>query len=314
MKVSLLIKTIGFYVVTMCVFLGSCTKGKTDYEAERGSVVEEQVEFKEVANIVSSGYTVRIEALNGALYRGYNDIRVRVENTQTNTPVEVSNVTFLPIKTVATGEKSSCPHQYNFSFKSADKYFSGYTVFTDESGTEDTWTLYINFTIGTQTFSVVKDVLVRQQTNRNLNMTMFTGKDDEQYVIALISPQKPGVAENKLVAGIYKLNRPLESSPINFSDQSQFSYSKVENYTLKLDPRMPEPSMGNHSSPNNKDLVQATDGLYHGVVNYTMTGNWTLNFILLGPDGKVIRGTEVPKDFTPGVEGLKSELHLDILF
>jgi hypothetical protein len=77
---------------------------------------------------------------------------------------------------------------------------------------------------------------------------------------------------------------------------------------------MPEPSMGNHSSINNKDLTQQNDGLYHGVVNYTMTGNWTLNFIMLNQNGKILKGTEVPTDFTPGVEGVKSELYIDILF
>ena len=77
---------------------------------------------------------------------------------------------------------------------------------------------------------------------------------------------------------------------------------------------MPEPSMGNHSSPNNKDLVQGDDGFYHGVVNYTMTGNWTLNFIFMNQNGKILKGTEVPKDFTPGVECKKSELFIDILF
>jgi len=83
---------------------------------------------------------------------------------------------------------------------------------------------------------------------------------------------------------------------------------------LQLDPRMPEPSMGNHSSPNIKDLKQQNDGLYHGVVNYTMTGNWTLNFIMQNQDGQIIKGTVVPDDFTPGIEGVKSDLHIDILF
>ncbi|MDF2516565.1 MAG: hypothetical protein K0R59_1861 [Sphingobacterium sp.] len=314
MKVSLLIKTIGFYSAIACVFLGSCTKGKTDYEAERGGVVDEVVEFKEVTSAVTAGYTISIEALNGTFYRSYNDIRVKIKDTQTNTPVEVSALTFLPIKTAVTGEKSSCPHQYDFGYNAEDKYFFGYTVFTSESGTEGSWTLDISFTVGNQTVSLIKEVSVRQQTNKNLNMTAFTGKDDQQYIIALVSPQKPNVAENKLVAGIYKLNKPLDSSSKSIADQLKFSYSQADRYTLKLDPRMPEPSMGNHSSPNNKDLIQDRDGLYHGVVNYTMTGNWTLNFILLDPDGKVVRGTEVPKDFTPGVEGRKSELHLDILF
>lgn len=314
MKVSILIKTLGFYSAIIGVFLGACTKGKTNYEAERGAVVEEGTEFKEVANVATAGYTISIEALNGAFYRGYNDIRLRIKNIQTNAPVDGSTITFLPVQTAITGEKTSCPHQYELAYKADDKYFSGYSVFTSESGTEGSWALYISFKVGNQTFSAIKDVEVKQQTNKNLNMTTFTGLDDEQYVIALIAPQKPNVAENKLVAGIYKLNRALDPSAEGPADQLQFSYSQVERYTLKLDPRMPEPSMGNHSSPNNKDLVQEPDGLYHGIVNYTMTGNWTLNFVLLNPAGKVIRGTEVPKDFTPGVEGVKSELHLDILF
>jgi hypothetical protein len=139
-------------------------------------------------------------------------------------------------------------------------------------------------------------------------MTSFSGKDGEQYFIALISPQKPNVSENKLVAGIYKYLRPTEDN------SSPFSYTVVNNHKLLLDPRMPEPSMGNHSSPNNQDLTQQSDGLYHGVVNYTMTGNWTLNFILLDSNEKVIKGTEVSTDFTPGIHGAKSELYIDTLF
>jgi len=45
-----------------------------------------------------------------------------------------------------------------------------------------------------------------------------------------------------------------------------------------------------------------------------MTGNWTLNFILTNSDGKIVMGTVVPTDFTPGIAGKKSDLHIDILF
>src|SRR5690606_32607198 len=99
----------------------------------------------------------------------------------------------------------------------------------------------------------------------------FAVNDEEQYFMALAAPQRPKVAENQLIAGIYKYNQP--TTPVgNFPDPLQYSYSEVSNHTLLLDPRMPEPSMGNHSSPNNQDLMQMTDGLYYGVVNYTMTG------------------------------------------
>jgi len=95
-------------------------------------------------------------------------------------------------------------------------------------------------------------------------MTTFIGNDGEQYFIALLAPQKPKVAENELIAGIYKYNQPTETESI-LLNSAQFSYSEVKNCTLFLDPRMPEPSMGNHSSPNNVNLTQHANGLYYGV-------------------------------------------------
>ncbi|MBZ4190542.1 FixH family protein [Niabella beijingensis] len=305
-------KNLWFYVIAICFAIVSCTKAKTDYEAEISTVVTEHYEFKEAVSINSAGYKISIEALNGTFYKGYNEIRLKITN-QTNQPVNASAIKFLPVMTGADGSKTSCPHKYDLVYKADSNYFSGYTVFTSESNAAGSWELYVSFTINNQTYDIQKDISVEEQTNKNLNMTTFTGKDGEQYYIALVAPQKPKVAENELVAGIYKFDKP--SMPAGtFPDPSQFSYSEVSGYTLQLDPRMPEPSMGNHSSINNKDLIQQNDGLYYGVVNYTMTGNWTLNFIMLNQNGQIVKGTVVPKDFTPGVEGVKSELYIDILF
>ncbi len=301
-----------FFLAIACLAVMSCTKEKTDYQAEIDTVVGEHSEFKEAASISSAGYHISIEALNGIFYKGYNEIRLKISGSQPNE--NLSAVTFLPVITNAEGSKTSCPHRYNLVYSTDDKYFPGYVVFTSESSTNETWELHISFTGNDQTYSARQNITVREQTNKNLNMTTFVGKDGEQYFIALVAPQKPKVAENELVAGIYKFNKPDAPPSGNFPDPSQFSYTEVNGYALQLDPRMPEPSMGNHSSPNNKDLAQQDDGLYYGVVNYTMTGNWTLNFIMLNQNGKILKGTEVPADFTPGVEGVKSELYIDILF
>ncbi|MDC8102053.1 hypothetical protein [Chryseobacterium rhizosphaerae] len=299
--------------MSLLLIVVSCTLDKTDYESEINTVVPEHYEFKEATAVNNDGYTISIETLNGIFYQGYNEIRLKVLDTQTNKNINVSDVTFLPIMTKADGNKTSCPYQYTLDYKPDGQYYSGYSVFTDISHTTANWKLYLSFTVNKKMYKVNKDVTVNEQTNKNLNMTSFTGNDGEQYYIALIAPQKPKVAENKLVAGIYKFNKPVASTG-NFPDPSQFSYSEVKGYTLQLDPRMPEPSMGNHSSPNNQDLIQGNNGLYHGVVNYTMTGNWTLNFIMLDQNGKIIKGTKVSTDFTPGVPGAKSELFIDTLF
>jgi len=306
-------KFFNFLVVALLFALTSCTIDKTDYEAETGSQVPESYEFKEAVSFTSGNYKVTIDALNGTFYKGYNELHLKVVNTQTNQNVSTSEITFLPIITNADGSKSSCPHEYNLAYDTTNKYYTGYSVFTGESTTTANWKLYVSFTADNQKFEINKDVAVQKQSNKNLNMTAFTGNDGEQYFIALISPQKPTVSENKLVASIYKYNKPTTAAG-TFPDPTQFSYSEVTGFTLKLDPRMPEPSMGNHSSPNNKDLVQENDGLYHGVVNYTMTGNWTLNLIMMNQNGLILKGTVVPTDFTPGIEGVKSELYIDTLF
>lgn len=301
------------FIMSVLLMAVSCTLDKTDYESEINTAVPENYEFKEATAVNKDGYTISIETLNGTFYQGYNEIRLKITNTQTNEHINASGVTFLPVMTKADGSKTSCPYQYTPDYKPDGKYYSGYSVFTDKSNTTTNWKLYLSFMLNQKTYTFSKDITVNEQSNKNLNMTSFTGNDGEQYYIALISPQKPKVAENNLVAGIYKYNKPAVSG-VNFPDPSQFSYSEVKGYTLQLDPRMPEPSMGNHSSPNNKDLIQENDGLYHGIVNYTMTGNWTLNFIMLNENGKIIKGTKVSTDFTPGVPGAKSELFIDTLF
>ncbi len=302
-----------FIIAALFAVTTSCTLDKTDFEAEINQEVTEYFEFKEAVSFTSGDYKISIEALNGTFYKGYNEVRLKIVNNQTNQTLENSAVTFLPVYTDSDNNKISCPHRYNLVYKSKEHYYSGYVVFTTVSNPAENWNLYISFTDHNQTYKINQAVSVQNQTNKNLNMTVFTGNDGEHYCIALIAPQKPKVAENKLVAGIYKYNQPAESAK-SFPNPSQFSYSEAAHYTLLLDPRMPEPSMGNHSSPNNVNLSQQADGLYYGVVNYTMTGNWTLNFIMLNKNGEVVKGTEVSSDFTPGVEGVKSELHIDILF
>ncbi|OXB10233.1 hypothetical protein B0A81_04290 [Flavobacterium plurextorum] len=306
-------KSFKILVIALLGVITSCTIDKTDYQAEIDAEIPEYYEFKEAVSLTNGNYKISVEALNGRFYKGYNELHLKVVNTQTNQSVNTTAVTFLPILSNSDGSHTSCPHEYNPEYDNANKYFVGYSVFTSETAEGNSWKLYVSFTADNQKIEVNKDISVAKQSNKNLNMTAFTGKDNEQYVIALVSPQKPTVSENKLTAGIYKYNKPTTPAGA-FPNPAQFSYSEVSGYTLKLDPRMPEPSMGNHSSPNNQDLTQQNDGLYHGVVNYTMTGNWTLNLIMMNQNGLIIKGTVVPTDFTPGVEGVKSELYIDTLF
>ncbi|WP_133640452.1 hypothetical protein [Sphingobacterium paludis] len=297
-------------MLAICLAIASCTKDKTDYEAELDDSVIEHVEFQEAVTISSEGYNIRVEALNGTFYKGYNEVRLQVTNASGSVEHDISAVTFLPINMASDGRENTCPHQHTLLYHAEQDYFSGYAVFTETSENVHVWELQISLTVAGKTSTARQAITVRPQVNKNLSMTSFVGNDNAQYVIALVGPQKPTVSENELLAGIYKYNEPNAAS----ANRLEFAYTPVNGYTLQLDPRMPEPSMGNHSSPNNKDLLQQANGLYRGIVNYTMTGNWTLNFIMLNDKGQIIKGTVVPGDFTPGVVGVKSALHIDILF
>jgi len=297
------------YLLLCCFAITSCTIDKTDYQAETNTVTPENKTFKEVFSTENETYLLRVEALEGQLYTGYNEVRVHLLEAHSKQAVEKAKVRLLPIQVTETGKEESCPHSPEWVYDPQGKYYTGYCVFTQE-GIQGSWVLVITVESTAFYFQKMQPIEVKPQSNMNLNMTSFIGRDQEEYLIALVAPIQPKVAENILVAGIFKRNKveDLDSEALNLP------YVPVENYTLLLDPRMPEPSMGNHSSPNNRDLVQREDGFYQGVVNYTMTGNWTLNFMLQNNQGRILKGTKVPTDFTPGVAGVKSELYLDILF
>ena len=109
-----------------------------------------------------------------------------------------------------------------------------------------------------------------------------------------MSPMDPEVKVNDMSAGLYKM-------------ENMMTFPQVEGFKIVLDPRMP--SMGNHTSPNNEDLVfdNATD-CYTGKLSLTMTGYWMLNLQLLNENGEVLKGEEVTD------ENEASSLYFEIEF
>ena len=107
----------------------SCTVDKTDYEAELYAGASEYTVYKEVTSFTLANYKVSLEALNGNLYKGYNEIHLRIANSSGNAVTNISSVTFLPILSKNDGSVESCPHQYKLEYLTADKYFKGYATF-----------------------------------------------------------------------------------------------------------------------------------------------------------------------------------------
>ncbi len=296
------------------ILLHSCTKEKTDYEAERSKEIPTDSNYSSVFKKNLEGFEIELFSLNGKLVQGYNELKVNVKSLSNNQLIQADAVQLLPVLSLANNPYQSAPHTKELKFNISDNSHDGYIVFTELSTAQKAWELLLQIRIGQKTIQIKQQIQVEEQANKNLNMVAFTGADQEEYVIALIAPHAPKVAENKLLACIFQRDKEQEILFDDFRSIAISPYKISTSYRLALDPRMPEPSMGNHSSPNNKDLEQNKEDWYEGVVNYTMTGNWTLNFILYNQAGRILKGTPVPKDFTPGVAGKKSELFIDILF
>src|SRR5699024_6899894 len=91
-----------------------------------------------------------------------------------------------------------------------------------------------------------------------------------------------------------------------FRMENMIMFPNVDNYNIKIDPRMP--SMGNHGSPDNLNLTQHADRFYHGKLSLTMTGYWKINLQLFSQAQELLKGEEVT------AENPASSLYLELEF
>ena len=285
-----------YILILIAIGLSSCTVEKTPFGnrlhfASRG-------ELQEVTQIKENEHLISVESSGGEFLRGYNALAVKITTAQTFEKLNVEKVTLSITRTNERGKLSYIPYSQVLDNSEDSRIFKGFAVFdtpkkysvlnATHTGIKTPWHLHLTY-------------VIEGKRNPNLNMTQFQGRDGKKYMIALTAPEIPKVALNDLSAGIWV-------------QQPDSTYAVANHYLLELDPRMPGEDMGNHSSPDNQNLTQGADGFYHGKVNYTMTGYWTLNFILKDAQKRVIKGTEVPNTVKMGVFGEQSELHIDILF
>lgn len=292
----------------------SCTKDKTPYPLESANEIINE-EFKELMSWQQDGYTLKLFTADTELRAGYNAVALSISDIN-GEPVEVvDELRIVPILTNSEKLRIVGPFGKDMLYDTQKSWYWADLFFLQRSENEDFWALQVDFKRDGKLFHSVQSVEVGKQKHKNLNYLQFVGNDSLSYFLALKSPKDPSIGENDIVAALYSCSKDglAQSSSLPFISYN-YAYTAADGYTLKIDPRMPEPSMGNHSSPNNKDLLQQADALYHGLVNYTMSGGWTLNYMLFNSKGLLIKGTQVPPDFTPGVPGVKSQLYMDILF
>jgi hypothetical protein len=225
-----------------------------------------------VTTLTNDTHKIALYTASGKFHTGYNEVYIQIRNTQGSSESN-AGVTWTPLMHMM-GMTHSCPA--SAITKLSNGIYKGYIVFQMAGTEEEYWDLTLNYTIGDAAYTVTGAIAVSESAKRIV--ASFQGSDNNRYVLALVNPTKPAVAVNDIAAVLYRM-------------ESMTSFVVVNDYTIKIDPRMT--GMGNHTSPNNVDLTQGTDGMYYGKLSLTMTGYWKINLQLADATQTVVKGEAV---------------------
>jgi len=244
--------------------------------------------FKEISNAT---HTIELYKHGGGFEQGFNEIALKIKDNASNQYIKNAVVNWLPLMHM-TMMTHSCPKSPIEKVSVDGSVYEGYIVFQMAQNATEYWDLKIDYTINGTAYSITSVINVPASAKQKVSS--FTGSDNVKYIVAYVDPHHPKVGINNVVAGVWKM-------------QDMMTYQVVDNFKLKIDPRMP--SMGNHGSPNNVDLIQTVAGdFYSGKLSLTMTGLWKINLQLLNASGTVLKG-ETITDLVPA-----SSIYFEIEF
>ena len=258
-----------FSVFALLIFTVSCKK---DNPIATSSPLEG---LSLIQTIKNSQHDVELYNESGSLTTGYNKIALRIKSKD-GSIIKNADINWQPMMQM-TMMAHACPSVKPVIDDAASGIHQGALIFQMASNPVEYWELTLNYTIDNVPYSAKDKIVVKEATKRRVSA--FKGTDNVNYVLALVSPTKPKVGINDVEAMLFKM-------------ENMTTFSTVDQYTIKLDPRMP--GMGNHGSPNNIDLTStAANGLYKGKLSLTMTGYWKINLQLINSNKEVLKGEAI---------------------
>lgn len=262
-------------IITL-VFLSVFASCSSEVDVSTANELDGLTKIQEITNVT---HTIELFSATGTLEQGHNAISLRIKSKSTNDYVKNAAITWSPLMNMTSMQHAS-PYSDVVKTAAKESLYNGYIVFQMAENDMEHWTLTINYTIDGVAYSANSQIRVPASAKRRV--ISFTGTDGKKYVMALIDPVTPKVALNDISVAVFRM-------------ESMMLFPVVDNFKVKIDPRMP--SMGNHSSPNNVDLLQsASDELYHGKLSLTMTGYWKINLQLLNASNEVLKGETITDD------------------
>ena len=252
------------------LFISSCSTNDNDL------ILDETTELNFIKTLSNTNHDVEIFSTKTNLEQGYNNIYLRIKDKSNDTYVDNASLTWKPMMHM-TNMMHSSPKSELKKADGMETLYNGYIIFQMAENATEKWDLTIDYTINNVSYTVKDFISVPASAKKNV--TVFMDASNTRYVLALINPDEPKVGLNDFKVGLYKM-------------ESMMSFPMVENYMIKQDPRMP--SMGNHSSPNNTDLLFDTNSkMYEGKLSFTMTGYWKLNLMLYNDTNQLVKGEAI---------------------
>ena len=261
------------YKIFFLIALALLTSCSSDDDSTPVNELDGLVKVKEITN---DTHVIELYTTSGTTQQGYNDITLRIKDKTTNNYIQNATIEWMPIMHMTT-MSHSCPFSMVEKVAEKETLYNGYIVFQMPQNETEYWDLKIDYSINEINYTVT-DIIDVPATEKRV-VSSFMGTDNVRYIVAMIDPKNPKVALNDMTVGVYKM-------------ENMMNFPVVNNYTLKIDPRMP--SMGNHGSPNNVDLTQSlADEFYHGKLSLTMTGYWKINLQLVNASNEVLKGEAI---------------------
>lgn len=240
--------------------------------------IDETSGLHKIQEMTNDIHVIELFSSTGSLVQGYNHISLRIKDKKTNNYITDAKIEWIPLMHMAMMQHS-CPRS-QVEKKDKKTVYEGDIIFQMAQNETEYWELTIAYEINNVSYTATDKISVPASTKRTVSS--FMGSDGNNYVIAYIAPFSTKVALNDMAVGIYKM-------------KDMMTFEAVNNFKIKIDPRMP--SMSNHGSPNNTDLLQSeTNGFYKGKLSLTMTGYWRINLQVLNTDNEVLKGEPVTAD------------------
>ncbi|MDQ6530819.1 hypothetical protein [Flavobacterium sp. LHD-85] len=253
--------------------------------------VDETSGLHKIQEIANDTHVIELFSSTGSLVQGYNHISLRIKDKKTNNYTTDAKLEWTPLMHMSMMQHS-CPKSVVTKVSDKKTMYEGDIIFQMAQNETEYWELSITYQINGASYTATDKINVPASSKRTVSS--FKGSDGSNYVIAYIAPSSPKVALNDMTVAIYRMK-----------DMMTFPF--VDNLKVKIDPRMP--SMGNHGSPNNTDLLQTeTNGFYKGKLSLTMTGYWKINLQVLNANNEVLKGEAITADNT------SSSLYFEIEF